>query len=71
MCMVMDMARWLITQEGHRGTLRQGQDGRTGWRAGGPLSMTLKELDKLQRLAQRKGQTVDEYVRDLVRRVVR
>ena len=35
------------------------------------LSMTLKELDKLQRLAQRKGQTVDDYVRDLVRRVVR
>ena len=35
------------------------------------LSMTLKELDKLQRLAQRKGQSVDEYVRDLVRRVVR
>ena len=35
------------------------------------LSMTLKELERLQRLAQRKGQTVDDYVRDLVRRVVR
>jgi len=35
------------------------------------LSMTLKELEKLQRLAQRKGQTVDDYVRDPVRRVVR